>query len=158
MGKHKRQMQRMQRIYYGQYGGGVNDDLLFYKASRLRQKGYGLSSFFASLAKRFVPFATKYILPHAKKAILNVANEVLDGGRPIKESLKDNALSALKNMGQSVVGQSGSGLRRRRIGRRRVKRSKITKRSNIKKKKTISKKRKVIRKKIVRNKIKSLFD
>jgi hypothetical protein len=148
MVSHKKQMQRAHRVYYGQYGGGVNDDLLFYKAARLRQKGYGLGGFFSSLARRFLPFATKYIVPHAKKALLNVANEVLDGNRSIKESLKDNALSAIKNVGRDIVGQSGSGRRRRNI------RSKKSKHS-VKKSQNVL--RTVKRRKAI-PKIKSLFD
>lgn len=151
MVSHRKQMQRMQRIYYGQYGGGVDNNLFFYKAARLRQKGYGLGGFFASLAKRFIPFATKYIVPHAKKALLNVANEVLDGGRPLKESLQENALSAIKNVGRQVVGQSGSGVRRSKIKSVALRKAKVSRKQKIQKIKSKAKKKKVI-------KIKSLFD
>jgi hypothetical protein len=147
MVSHKKQVQRLHRVYYGQYGGGVNDDLLFYKAARLRQKGYGLGGFFSSLARRFLPFATKYIVPHAKKALLNVANEVLDGGRPIKESLKENALSALKNVGRDVIAQSGSGRQRRSTRGKRSTKVKKTKQTTA-----------IVKRKKQGQKIKSLFD
>jgi len=49
---------------------------------------------------------------------MNVAEDVLGGGRGLKESVKKRVPEGIKRTAQSVVGQSGSGVRRRK--RRKV--------------------------------------
>jgi len=102
------------QLYFPQKGGG-DDGLVYYKTKGFRQKGYGIGGFFGSLAKKFLPFATKYLLPHAKTAMSNIVSDVMDGKRTIRETLKDNSLAALKNVGRDLLSQSGSGVRRKRV-------------------------------------------
>ena len=122
-------------LYAPQTGGSSP----VFKASFKRQKGYGIGGIFGSIARRFLPFLRTHVLPHvlpyAKTAIRNVAVDVLDGTRDWKESIKSNAKGALKDMGRSFIGQSGSGIRRKR------KRRSVIKTTQNKKRKISSRKR-----------------
>jgi hypothetical protein len=61
--------------------------------------------------RRLLPFLTKHVLPFAKTALKNVAVDVLDGNRNLKESISEHGVGALKGVGQSLLAQSGSGVR-----------------------------------------------
>jgi hypothetical protein len=115
------------RIHNSQFGGSTSlgGDLLYYRGSPYRQRGNGLGGFFGSLFRRLIPFAKQYVLPHAKTALKNVAVDVLEGGRPLRESLKDHGIGALKSVGRQIVGQSGSGCQvRRRVSRKKKQKGK----------------------------------
>jgi hypothetical protein len=103
-------------LYPYQYGGSyaIPPDLLFYKANLRRQKGYGLGGIFGTIAKYVLPFAKDYLLPHAKRAVRDIAVDVVDNKVPFKESLRRRGIGALKSMGKSIItGQKGSGYRKR---------------------------------------------
>jgi len=95
-----------------QAGGAIFPDGRVYFAGVRRQRGSGLGGYFGSIARRLIPFAKKYILPHAAEAIRNIATDV-SGGRNLTDSLRDNAMSAFKSAGRSYFGQTGSGVPRK---------------------------------------------
>jgi len=148
-----------QHHHFSQYGRGVGVDgrvgidplslvpsQVFYRAAVRRQKGYGLGGIFGTIARHVLPFAKKYILPHAKKAVSDIAVDVFQNNRPIKESVKHRSFGALKSIGKHVLtGQSGQG-RRRKPRKNKTKQSK-NKASNKKPKKNTKRKQKKTQKK-----------
>jgi hypothetical protein len=84
--------------------------------------GYGLGGLFGAIARRLIPFAKEYILPHALTAAKGIASDVLEDKSKFRESLKSRGIGALKSIGRHVItGQKGSGLRRVKKHRKRVK-------------------------------------
>lgn len=76
-----------------------------------RQRGGGLGSIFGFIKKYAIPVISKYILPHAKSALINTVSDVSQG-QSIKSALKNNAMSLVKNVSKGIVQpQSGAGLR-----------------------------------------------
>jgi hypothetical protein len=149
--------QEFSEIYSPQFGGA----LPAYKASYLRQKGAGIGGVFGAIARFLMPYVSKalpIVAQHAKSAIRNIATDVVNSSQPFKVSLKSNAIGALKGIGKDLLDQSGSGLRRRRVKRKRP--SKAVKKKTKRRKKQVGRKRKprkVPRKrKIIRKK--SIFD
>jgi|SRR5882757_1962554 len=106
------------KIYSPQYGGSLEERLVFYKPNLIRQRGSGLGSFLMNIGRKLIPLVKKFILPHAKTALQNVANEVLHNDGNLVESLKKNSLGALKGIGNQIINQSGSGTRRQSIKRK----------------------------------------
>ena len=130
-------------LYTPQQGGS----LLAYKSSFTRQKGHGIGGIFGAIASRLIPIVQKilpHVLPHAKTAVKNIAMDVINGRQPLKDSLKANAKEALKGVGRSLINQSGSGRRRRRIPRKSSKRKKTKqiKKKSRKRKRVVSFKKK----------------
>lgn len=75
-----------------------------------RQRGGGLGSIFGFIKKYAIPVISKYILPHAKSALINTVSDVSQG-QSIKSALKNNAMSMVKNVSKGIVQpQSGAGL------------------------------------------------
>lgn len=103
-----------------QYGGAIGaDGSVFFKAYGSRQRGHGIGGIFGAIARRLLPFLGKHVAPHAKSALANIASDVLGNNRNLKESLKEHGMTALKGVGNSIFGQSGSGIRRRRTTRQK---------------------------------------
>ena len=96
-----------------QHGGAATMDRPLFFAGVRRQRGAGIGGIFGTLARRLLPFAKKYILPHALEAVKNVATDLSDG-KNFKQSLKQNTVGALKSAGNQIFNQSGSGIRRRK--------------------------------------------
>ena len=88
-----------------------------YVSSYKRQKGYGIGGIFGTIARRLIPlFRDKilpFVLPFAKKMGQNVAMDVIEGRQNFSDSLKTHGVEALKDMGRSAIGQSGSGKKRK---------------------------------------------
>jgi hypothetical protein len=157
-------------MFEDQFGGAYvpnQPDLLFYKANLRRQKGYGLGGLFGTIAKYVLPFAKRFILPHAKRAVRDIALDVTDSNIPFKESLKRRGIGALKAIGKDVLEQKGSG-KKRKIQKKKPKTktrksSKLSKKSatkSIKRKTTKNSKlnKKAQKRKQKSVKIKSIFD
>jgi hypothetical protein len=137
------------KLYHPQLGGAIGaDGSVFFKAFPGRQRGHGIGGIFGAIGRRLLPFLGKYVLPHAKEAIKNVALDVLNSGRPIKESIKERGINALKGIGNDIFAQSGSGISRKR-------KHKLSLKAKPKKRKISLKKRKKKRRK---HKIRSIFD
>lgn len=76
--------------------------------------GAGLGGIFGAIAKHLIPFAQKYILPHAVNAVRNVTSDAIAGKSSLKDSLKTHGLGALKGVRQQILDQTGSGRRPRK--------------------------------------------
>ena len=138
-----------------QRGNGMMPDGRMYFGGVRRMRGAGIGGIFGSIARSLIPFARKYLVPHALDMAKNVVNDVSEG-KKIGDSLKKNATRALNNAGKSYfTNQSGSGVSRRRTS---TKRSKVAKRKQTRKKrpaKRVQKKRNRTKAKVARRKRKS---
>ena len=86
----------------------------------LSQRGYGIGSFFKSLFIKALPF-----LQRTAAAALRTGAQVFDDvreGKKVKESLKQRVPETIKEVGKSILNQSGSGSRKRKIGKRHSRR------------------------------------
>lgn len=157
--------------YYQAYEPQIGGSLA-YKASYYRQKGAGLGGVFGAIASRLLPFV-KSLLPHVvppiKSAVKNIAMDVINNKQSFKDSLRSNAMSALKEAGTNLLNQSGGRIRRRRRVRKRQARTRKPTKRKIKRKpkrkplkrlksksKTKKKKKKSSRRKLISKP--SLFD
>ena len=114
--------------FNSQYGGSLlpttNPEFLFYRANLRRQKGYGLGGLFGTLARYVIPFAKNILWPHAKRALRDIAVDVVDDRVPFKQAIKSRSIGALKSVGRDIMNQTGRG--RGRV-RKRKKKSKSVK-------------------------------
>ena len=101
--------------YYSRQVGGL---MPVFVGSRY-QRGHGLGSTLGGLFRRFVVPLFK---THGKKVALNalrtgmdVAEDVLGSGRGLKESVKRRVPEGIKRTARGVMGQSGSGVKRRKV-------------------------------------------
>jgi len=108
----------MYEDYYSHQVGGL---MPVFVGSR-QQRGHGLGSVLGGIFRRFViPFFKthgKALATDALKTGVNVAKDVL-GRRTLKESVKWRVPEGIKRSAQSLVAQSGSGVRLKRRKRRR---------------------------------------
>ncbi len=123
-----------------QAGYGLLPDGQVYFSGVRRQKGAGLGGVFGAIARRLLPFAKQFILPHAKTALQGLASDLTDPNTTFKESLKKHGVSALKHIGRDVLNQTGRGRRRVSKSGRRV--GKIQKKKPKRKLRIIKKKQK----------------
>jgi hypothetical protein len=100
------------KLYHPQRGGAYGTP--FFKSNIGRQRGSGIGGIFGAIRRTLLPLFSKYVLPHARTALRNVAIDLLDSKRPVKETLKDHGVKALKGIGQDIINQSGSGRGRKR--------------------------------------------
>lgn len=104
-------------VYSGQRGFGLP-----VYAGVLSQRGYGIGSFFKSLFVKALPF-----LQRTAAAALRTGAQVFDDvreGKKVKESLKQRVPETIKDVGMSILNQTGSGARKRKKQRKRTKRNK----------------------------------
>jgi len=66
---------------------------------------------------------SKMMALDALRTSMNLAENVLGGGRGLKESVKKRVPKGIKRTVQSLVGQSGSVVRRRKRTRRKIRAS-----------------------------------
>jgi len=108
-------------MYEDYYSRQVGGQMPVFIGSR-QQRGHGLGSVLGGIFRRFIiPFFKshgKSLATDALKTGVNVAEEVLDG-RTLKESVKKRVPEGIKRTAQSLIRQSGSGVGRRRLKRRR---------------------------------------
>lgn len=150
------------KLYNPQIGGAY-DTLPYYASSVRNQRGAGIGGIFGAIGRRLLPLirnvllpaAKKHVLPAAKAAFKNVANDVLSGEQSLGNSFKKHSIAALKQAGNSLVNQSGSGIRKRR-------RKRSTKRAikHYKKRKIVKNKKKKRKTRSRKNKrqVKTIFD
>ena len=80
----------------------------------LSQRGYGIGSFFKSLFVKALPF-----LQRTAAAALRTGAQVFDDvreGKKIKESLKERIPETIKDVGMSLLNQTGRGSCKRKQG------------------------------------------
>jgi len=123
-------------MYENYYSRQVGGEIPVFAGSR-HQRGHGIGSVLGGLFRRFViPLFTTHgrtLALDALRTCMNVAEDVLGGGRGLKESVKKRVPEGIKRTAQNLNSQSGSGNRRRRI---------VDNNNNSKKKKTKKTKKK----------------
>lgn len=85
--------------------------------SGVRQQGGGLGGVLGFLSRYAVPLIKRYIFPHAKKAVLNTAVDLMQGGSPLKSTLKRNVKSFANDVTSDVltrITQKGKGIKSQR--------------------------------------------
>lgn len=82
------------------------------------QRGGGLGSILCKFGRYIIPVTKKYILPHAKEAVLSTLSDIHQNGADVSEALKRNGLRCIKNIGNSVVNskQVGGNITRKKRG------------------------------------------
>jgi len=149
-------------IYHPQKGG---EYFPIFQANLGRQRGHGIGGIFQNLSRFLKPLFEKYVLPHAARAVRNVAVDIVDNNRPWKHAITEEGVNALKGISHDILNQSGSGRPRKRKHVRKAP-NKIVKRTKKSKKKTViqvrskNRKQKSKRKSYRKSykKLKSIFD
>jgi len=105
-------------LYEDYYCRQVGGQMPVFVGSRY-QRGHGLESMLGGLFRRFVAplFKThdKTVALNALRMGGNVVEDVLGGGCRLKASIKGCIPEGIEWMVQSVIGQSGSGVKRRMV-------------------------------------------
>jgi hypothetical protein len=116
----------MYEDYYGRQSGG---EMPVFTGART-QRGHGLGNILSGLLRRIFPFIkqnAKMVGTRALKTGMEIADDVL-GGKSFKDSLTTRVPTGIKRMASDVKWQTGSGVRRRKVVKRVVKRKKQVKR------------------------------
>jgi hypothetical protein len=79
-----------------QIGGGIP----FY--SGIRQSGGGFGGVLSFFSKYAIPLFSKYILPHAREALVNTVSDVAQNRSNLKQSIKSNSKSFINKVGQNI--------------------------------------------------------
>jgi hypothetical protein len=114
-----------------------SDGRIFFRANIGRQRGSGIGGIFGAIARRLLPLAQKYVLPHAKDFFANIVGDI--GKRNLKESFKEHSVNALKGIKSQVLNQSGSGVRRKNTSKAIQNKTTQKQKRNLKRKRTPSK-------------------
>ena len=105
-------------MYEDYYSRQVGGEIPVFVGSR-HQRGHGIGSVLGGLFRRFVvPLFTthgKTLALDTLRTGMNVAEDVLGGGRGLKESVKKRVPEGIKRTAQNLISQSGSGDGRRHI-------------------------------------------
>lgn len=120
--KHRTYCCDASRDLYEEYYSRQNGGEIPVFAGRRFQRGHGLGSILGGFFRRLVlPFFKthgKGMLTSALKTGMEVADDVLEG-RSLKESAKKRVPSGIKRTMEGLIRQSGSGVKRRRITKKR---------------------------------------
>lgn len=84
--------------------------------SGIRQKGGGLGAVMGFLGRYAIPILSKYVLPHAKEAILNTFSDISHNPSDVKDTIKANGKRFLTNVGKELsnnILQKGKGIKRK---------------------------------------------
>ena len=84
-----------------------------------KQRGHGIGSFFAGLFRNAIPLIKRGLGLFGKTALntgLDMATDVIRGGKTVKESAQDRLPEGIKSFASQIplIHQSGSGVRRSR--------------------------------------------
>ena len=91
-------------------GGGIDDITVFQPYTPTlsgRRRGGGFFSFISGIAKRVLPVIFKAAKPVAKEFGASVAQDLINGDVPLKQSLKKHGIKALKRTGVRLIKGSG---------------------------------------------------
>jgi len=89
--------------------------------SGIRQKGGGLGSVLGFLGRYAIPIISKYILPHAKTALLDTIDEIGRNPSEMQQTLKANGKKFVTNVSKEFVTnvlQKGKGIKRKQSPRK----------------------------------------
>jgi hypothetical protein len=113
----------MYEDYYSRQNGG---EMPVFTGART-QRGHGLGNILSGLFRKIFPFIkqnAKMVGTRALKTGMEIADDVLEG-RSFKDSLTTRVPRGIKRMASDVKWQTGSGVRRRKVAKKRtVKRKK----------------------------------
>ena len=141
---------------------GYGADGKIYFGGVRRQKGSGIGAIFGAIGRYLLPFFKQVapkVLPHAAAAAKNIFMDTLDNKQSVRAAIKEHGKTALRGIGRDLLDQSGSGRRRRRRAIKTApvkrKRRKSGRRRRIKRK--VSKIKNIIRRRVRKPKIRYLF-
>ena len=120
-----------EKIYDHTRGGGVNDIHVY------KPVGGGLFGILGRIVQRAIPFLKSIVLPEVGSFTNNVLNDV-SRNAPVRESLRKNFKTSVKNLGKRVVG--GARTKVRKSTRKKNKNKNIKKKTKTKKSRRRSKK------------------
>lgn len=112
-----------------QVGGGFDNirTVHFAHPARLHQRGGGIFSTLANLAKSVMPFLFRTVKPSALKLTQDVIQDVSSGQRSVRGALKKRGIEALSDVGARII---KGGKKRRVTSRNKKKKKKINKRKS----------------------------
>ena len=114
-------------------GGALGDIRVFEAPYHVR--GSGLLSVLRGIGRKAIPFLLKHVAPTASRMVKDVFSD-LQEGKGIKSSLRSRGVSALKDVGKSVLDNRGGGRIRRGLRRRRRREPSKKRKKNKKRKGT----------------------
>ena len=100
-------------------GGGIDDINIFQPRSIAYRRGSGILSFISGVAKRVLPLLIKAAKPAAKEFGTSMVKDIMQGKKPIRRSLKDNGINALKQTGLRLIRGSGKVVKKKKNIRKR---------------------------------------
>ena len=95
-------------------GGGLEDIAIFTPKTIPHRRGSGILSFISGVAKRVLPFLFRAAKPAAKEFGTKVIQDIVQGKRPIRKSLKKNGIKALKKTGIRLIKGSGKIIKKKK--------------------------------------------
>ena len=120
----------MYEDYYAKQSGG---EMPVFMGGR-QQRGHGIGNFFARVKRFAIPLlkrGAQFLLPKIFKTGTEIMNDVSQGQR-VKDALKSRVTGAIKETARDLFSQSGSGLRKRNVKRKKpAKRNKLVKRLKL---------------------------
>ena len=88
-------------------GGGLEDISIFQPRGISYLRGSGIFSLISGVAKRIFPFLIKAAKPAAKEFSSAIVKDIIKGKKPLRKSLKQNGIKALKKTGLRLIRGSG---------------------------------------------------
>lgn len=85
-------------------GGGLDDISVFYPG---RRRGGSILSAMSGIARRVIPFLFRAVKPSVKEFGRGVLTDMITNERPLKESLKNHGIRAVKSTGARLLKGSG---------------------------------------------------
>jgi hypothetical protein len=108
----------MYEEYYCQQRGG---EMPVFAGARM-QRGHGLGNILSGLFRKIVlPFVKRNVKMFGTRALktgMEIADDVMEG-KSFKDSLKTRVPTGIKRMASDVKWQSGSGVKRRKVVKRK---------------------------------------
>ena len=123
----------MYEDYYANQSGG---EMPVFMGGR-HQRGHGLGNFFAGLKRFAIPLLKRgamFLLPRLFKTGTDIVNDVASGTDikvAFKSRVPEAARNAIKEVSKDLFNQSGSGLRRRQIKRKKSIKNRLVKRLKL---------------------------
>ena len=109
--------------------GGALSNIRVFEAP-YHVKGSGLLSVLRGIGRKALPFLMQHVAPSATRMVKDVISD-LQEGKNIKSSLRSRGVSALKDVGRSVINKQG-GRRRRRTTQIKKRKRKTPRRQCVK--------------------------
>ena len=125
-------------------GSGISDIVLYekdYFPNSGNKQGAGFLSFLGSVARKAIPFISRYILPEAINFGSNLINKKRQNPDLKREDFKNEAKKSMKNIAEKVLNASGgkktyikkSKIKKKKKDHRRIKKKKKVRKINKKK-------------------------